>query len=110
MRRKWFEMDKAQLTDYLMSDRNNLSEIIMTLYKRGELPEKEGKRSYTAWTEKEQNMVKRLYFRDGISVKGIIEQLTKEVGTTRSEGAIRTRIKDYIDPETKSKKAKWTNG
>ena len=48
-----------------------------------------------------------MYFKEGISVKGIIAELKETIGTTRSEGAIRARIKDYIDPETKSKKGKW---
>jgi len=90
-----------------MDDRDNLAEVLITLYKRSATPEGEGKRNYAAWTEKEQNLVKRMYFKEGISVKGIIAELKETIGTTRSEGAIRARIKDYIDPETKSKKGKW---
>lgn len=105
---KWYDMDKKQLTKYLMADPNNLAEVLITLYKRSELTEKD-KRTYTAWTEKEQNTVKRLYFRDGVTVKGIREEIKTLMGSTRSEGAIRVRIKDYLDPATKTKKAKWEN-
>ena len=39
---QWYDMNKSQLTKYLMDDRDNLAEVLITLYKRSATPEGEG--------------------------------------------------------------------